>query len=139
MHSTISKPKRTELMEAPREHREQARKSEKTKDLDEFVAVTGCHRKHAIRLLTTARPTPSSVTVHGRRIYDEAVREALIVLWEAADRICGKRVKVVLPELVASLEQHGHLTFDPTVRQHVLAASAAINDRLLATVRGTSA
>ena len=29
----------------------------------------------------------------GRRIYDEAVREAVIVVWEAADRICGKRLK----------------------------------------------
>jgi hypothetical protein len=26
-----------------------------------------------------------------RRIYDEAVKEVLIVLWEAADRICGER------------------------------------------------
>ena len=29
----------------------------------------------------------------GRRIYSEAVRQALVVLWEAADRICGKRLK----------------------------------------------
>ena len=28
-----------------------------------------------------------------RRVYDDAVREALIVLWEASDRICGKRLK----------------------------------------------
>ena len=36
----------------------------------------------------------------GRRIYDEAVREALIVVWEASDRICGKRLKAVLPSLI---------------------------------------
>ena len=35
-----------------------------------------------------------------RRIYSEAVREALIVLWEAADRICGKRLKAILPGLI---------------------------------------
>jgi hypothetical protein len=34
------------------------------------------------------------------RIYDEAVREALVVLWEAADRICGKRLKAILPRNV---------------------------------------
>jgi len=27
------------------------------------------------------------------------VKEALIVLWEAADRICGKRLKTILPLL----------------------------------------
>jgi hypothetical protein len=36
----------------------------------------------------------------GRRVYDDAVREALIVLWEASDRICGKRLRPLLPILV---------------------------------------
>src|SRR5262249_23843794 len=73
-----------------------------------------------------------------RRTYDEAVRQALIVLWEAADRICGKRLKAVLPGLVAALERHGHLDLDPGVRQRVLAVSAATIDRLLAAVRGAT-
>src|SRR5207302_2246100 len=62
----------------------------------------------------------------------------LIVLWEAADRICGKRLKAVLPDLVASLERHGHLNLDPAVRQRLLAASAATIDRLLVSVRGAA-
>ena len=70
-----------------------------------------------------------------RRIYAEAVREALIVLWEAADRICGKRLKALLPRLLTALEAHGHLALDPLVRQQVLAVSAATIDRLLASVR----
>ena len=37
---------------------------------------------------STGRSVP-----RGRRIYDEAVRQALIVAWEASDRICGKRLK----------------------------------------------
>ena len=28
-----------------------------------------------------------------RRIYGEAIRDALIALWEASDRVCGKRLK----------------------------------------------
>jgi hypothetical protein len=71
----------------------------------------------------------------GRRIYDEAVRAALVVLWEAADRICGKRLKAILPSLVTALERHGHLALDPLVRQRLLSASAATIDRLLAPVR----
>ena len=73
-----------------------------------------------------------------RRTSDEAVRQALIVLWEAADRICGKRLKAVLPGLITSLEQHGHLALDPLVRQRLLAVSAATIDRRLASVRRTA-
>jgi hypothetical protein len=69
------------------------------------------------------------------RVYDEAVREALVVLWEASDRVCGKRLKPLLPVLVSALERHGHLQLDPTVRDLVLAASAATIDRVLASTR----
>src|SRR5437016_1237655 len=59
-------------------------------------------------------------------------------LWEAADRICGKRLKAVLPGLVAALERHDHLNLDAEVRQRVLAVSAATIDRLLAPVRNNT-
>ena len=62
--------------------------------LDEFTEVTGYHRKHAIRVLTNQRVSePRTRAV--RRVYQEAVKEALIVLWEASDRICGKRLKML--------------------------------------------
>src|SRR5713226_5286972 len=109
MHDTISKQTRTELLEALRQRYQRAPKAEKTKVLDEFVAVAGCHRKHAIRLLTTVGASAAEAPAVDRRTYGEAVRQALIVLWEAADRICGKRLKALLPRLVTALEQHGHL------------------------------
>jgi hypothetical protein len=74
-------------------------KTEKAKILDEMVAITGFHRKHAIRLLTGQGPATTASSpepVYGRKVYDKAVREALVVLWEAADRICGKRLKAIL-------------------------------------------
>ena len=75
--------------------------------------------------------------VKGRRIYDEAVRAAVILVWETADRICGKRLKAALPHLVESMERHGHLDLDPGVRQRLLAASAATLDRLLQPIQDT--
>jgi hypothetical protein len=138
MQNTISKPARRELLDALRERYREVPKMEKTKVLDEFVAVAGCHRKHAIRLLAGTGLAASATCAIDRRTYAEAVREALIVLWEAADRICGKRLKAVLPGLVASLERHGHLALDPVVRERLLAASAATIDRLLAPVRGNT-
>ena len=73
----------------------------------------------------------------GRRpgIYDEAVREALIVIWEASDRICGKRLRLLLPILVEAMERHGHLHLAPEVRARLVAMSAATIDRALVEIR----
>ena len=60
--------------------------------LDEFVAVSGFHRKHAMRLLRAGQSGQGAGPRPARRIYSEAVRDALIVIWEAADRVCGKRL-----------------------------------------------
>ena len=135
MHKSISKLAKTEVLEALRGRYHEVPKKEKIKILDEFVAVAGCHRKHAIRLLADIRPIVSKGAPVDRRTYDDAVREALVVLWEAADRICGKRLKAVLPSLVTALQRHGHLALDPTVRQRLLSISPATIDRLLASVR----
>ena len=75
--------------------------------------------------------------IQGRRIYDEAVREAVILAWEATERICGKPLKAALPHLVESMERHGHLDLDLEVRERLLAASAATLDRLAQPVRST--
>ena len=64
-------------------------------------------------------PKPGPQARSCRRLYDEAVRQALIVLWEASDRICGKRLKAALPLLIGAMEQHGHLALDPTVKQQL--------------------
>ena len=71
----------------------------------------------------------------GRRIYDDAVGDALVVLWEASDRICGKRLKALMPTLVEAMERHGHLKLGPDLRTGLLAMSAATVDRSLRKVR----
>ena len=80
----ISMTTRKELVEALRGRYQEADTRDKVKTLDEFAALTGYHRKHAIRLLreeTTSNEAPTR-----SRLYDEAVRQALTLLWEAADR-----------------------------------------------------
>jgi hypothetical protein len=136
MRSKISRQAREELTEAVRLRYREANKQEKRRILDEFVAVTSCHRKHAIRLLSNRERLVSDPPHAVRRVYDEAVREALIVVWEASDRICSKRLKVALPSLIAALEKHDHLKLDQLVRERLLAVSAATMDRLLASIRG---
>jgi hypothetical protein len=136
----ISPETRKELLNALVCRYRNSPKKDKTRILDEFVAISAYHRKHATRLLLgkqrDARNQMSAVGGPGKRwIYDEAVKEALIVTWEAADRICGKRLKSVLPEHVAAMERHGHLDLDPDVRGRPLSASAATIDRLLGPIR----
>ena len=107
--------------------------------LDEFTAVTGLHRKLAIRLLTQSnddkerQPSPA-----GRRVFDKVVREAVIVAWEAADRLCGRRLHAALPHLVESMERHGQLKLDSLIRERLLTASASTLDRQLRPIRSTA-
>lgn len=126
---------RDELIGAIVERYAQSRIAERGRILEQFVAVTGYHRKHAARLLRGGRSRGRSGPRPGRRIYDAAVREALIVLWEAGDRICGKRLKALLPVLVDAMERHGHLRLAPEVRDGLLVMSAATIDRSLSDVR----
>src|SRR4051812_29321823 len=107
MGTKISKQTRRELLVALRERYVNTSKIEKTKILNEFIDIAGCHRKHAIRLLTEVYPVMPDAPKLGRTIYSEAVRSPLVVLWEAADRICGKRLKEILPGLIPAMERHG--------------------------------
>ena len=102
---------------------------ERRQILAEFVRVTGYHRKHALRVLN--RSSASAKPRQRERLYDEAVHQAVAVLWDAADRICGKRLKVLIPVLIEAMERHGHLQLDPVVRSRLLEISAATIDRLL--------
>ena len=136
--STISQGTRQELVTAVADRYRQSTAAEKRLILDEFVALTGYHRKHAVRVLNGSAITPRAR--RGRRcVYDAAVTEGLIVLWEASDRMCGKRLKALLPTLVPALEHHGHLSLDSAVRERLLAVSAATIDRRLASARAVTA
>ena len=95
-----------ELLVTLRERYRSSSKKDKSHILDEFIAITGHHRKHGIRLLGQIDEDDGVPRqARGQRIYDEAVREAVIVIWEAADRICGKRLKAAIPRLVESMER----------------------------------
>lgn len=136
MERKLSKESRRELLAALRIRYRGASRAAKALMLDEVMELAGCHRKHAIRLLAGHTQSLATPAVMRPCLYDEAVRQALVVLWEAADRICGKRLKAILPSLVKAMEEHGHRALDATVRQRLLTVSAATSDRMLAPMRG---
>ena len=133
MSITMSLQSRRELLISIREKYKEASWKEKGKILDGFVAASGYDRKYAIRLLrSTANINKKKAKRQAkRRKYDEAVRQALITVWRAANQICSKRLIPFLPMLVSKLESFGHLSLPPEVRGKLLSISAATMDRLL--------
>ncbi len=103
---------RKELIEALRLRYLSSAFSDRIRTVDEFVALTCYHREHAIRVLRGEFSPATEVRLRNR-VYDEAVAQALMVLWQAADRVCGKRLKPLIPMLVDAMERHGRLDLDP--------------------------
>jgi hypothetical protein len=132
MDTELTHAARIQLARSLRRRYQAASSRAKKQILNEFIAVSGYHPKYAVHLLNAA---DSTAPVRSRRvrstIYDDAAKQALIVLWEASDRVCGKRLKPLLGILVPALERHGHLKLDEVIRTKVLAMSAATIDRLL--------
>jgi hypothetical protein len=138
MGTKMTHTARAELTNVVRRRYCAATGAEKRKILDEFIAATGYHEKSAIRALNAAPITKPRQTRSRPSLYDEAVRSSLIVLWEASDRVCGKRLRALLPILLPALERNGHLHLGEMMRQKILAMSASTIDRLLRVPRSAT-
>jgi len=102
--------------------------------LDELCAVTGWHRKHAVRALGrqgAAKPGQPGERRSRKRRYDATIEDAVRALWEASDRVCGKRLVVMISSLLPALERHGRLRLNDSDRRLVLGISSATIDRML--------
>jgi hypothetical protein len=110
----------------------------KSKLLDAFTAATGYNRKYAMGLLNHAQegqPLPQNPR---SRQYGSDVQHALFLVWNAANRICAKRLMPFLPTLLEALERHEHLQVTEECRKKLLSMSAATADRLLSSRRKLS-
>jgi hypothetical protein len=122
-----------EYVAAIRDRYRRSNKEEKGKILDEFEKVTGYHRKAAIRLL---RRVPKPAGKHrGRPSSYNRVLEPLKVIWEASDRLCSKRLKPFLPEMLRVLKHNGELQIDAVTEAQLNKLSPATIDRLLGPAR----
>jgi hypothetical protein len=117
-HGRISMTTRKALTKAVGVRYRGASRSEQQKILDEVAAFSGRHRKHAIGLSSCERVADPEAMARNR-IDDEAAAKAPIILWRAADRVCGKRLKVLVPLLTDAMQRRGHLDLDPIVKDKV--------------------
>lgn len=124
---------RKELLTIFQKRYQQANWLSKRKILDEIITTTGYRRNYAIRLLNRKEETVEQKNARQlcNRKYDDAIRQALLTIWYAANRICSKRLVPFIPDLVIALERFGHLSIPADVRSRLLKISSATVDRLL--------
>jgi len=134
MDAKMSQHSKRELVQRLQPRYLQADRQEKTRILDEFVAVTGMHRKAAIRRLRQQN-RPSQEHRGRQKTYTGSVVSALVKIWRVCGGICGKRLWSILANMVASLERHQELKLDEATKALLLAGSPATIDRLLRPVQ----
>lgn len=119
-----------------RERYLQATRAEKRQLLNEVVAVTGIHRKAAIRLLRRAPRPPAGRSRAGRpRVYGPEVAQAAAVLWQASGRIGAHRLHPFVGELLDRLTLYTELSLTPALDKQLRQASRPTLARLLAPAR----
>ncbi len=121
----------SEYAEALRPRYRKASKKEKNKMLDEFVEVTGFHRKAAIRLLNRVSQLRPGKRRGRQRKYGTEVTGALKAIWEAGDCLCSKRLQPFIPEMVKVLRQHKEEHIDASTEAQLCQMSPSTIDRLL--------
>ncbi len=129
---------RREVLSAVAERYRSAGRVEKGRILDALCRTTGWHRKHAVRALRRRGVEETAKTRDLRerkRRYGVTIKDALTALWEASDRVCGKRLVAMIPTLLPALEQHGRLELSEGEQAQLLAVSAATIDRTLGDVK----
>jgi len=102
----------------------------KSEILDEFVRVTGYHRKTGIRLLA-GRARKCSGRRGRRQQYGVEVREALKELWEVLLRPCSRRLQPHMGDIVEVMTRRGRMAMSTEVTRQLLQMSPSTIDRLL--------
>ncbi len=124
-----------EYIEAIKPRYQAASKEDKTKMLDEFMKLTDFHRKTAIRLLNRVSRPDAGKRRRRKSKYGLEAMAALKKVWEASDRLCSKRLKPFMPEMIRALRRHDEAHFSASLEAQLCAMSPSTIDRLLAPYR----
>ncbi len=109
-----------------------AKKKERSRILDEFVATTSYHRKYAVALLRGKRQHRDRTKPIRRlraRYYTPEDRQAVLWLAELFDFIGSKRLRVAMDTELPNLRRQRHLHVGANCYQHLLEISSATMDR----------
>jgi hypothetical protein len=128
MMSKISK--REYLIEVKKKYWK-ADKKKKTQLLDDFCCFTKYNRKYALELLN--KPLPRKWKRYRKRVkyYNQPVVNALKVIWEASNNICGERLHTYIPDMMSKLIDCNELHISDEVKGKLLEISLATVKRII--------
>jgi hypothetical protein len=109
-----------------------ASKKQRMAMLDEFVATTGYHRKHASALLAGQRQwRDPAYVIHRVRaaFYTDEDRQTVLWLVELFDDIGSKRLRIAMDNELPNLRRNKHLKVSRTCYQHLQQVSPSTMDR----------
>jgi len=113
---------------------DKADRKEKSRLLDEMVAVTELHRKSVIRLLSGTLDRKVRCRERGK-IYGGDVDMVLRVIDESSDYICAERQQPRLVRMAEHLERHGEIMVPASVYEKLGRISVSTLSRRLSDLR----
>ncbi len=123
--------KREYLIELKKKYFKVSRKK-KSQLLDDFCEFTGYHRKAALRLVNGKLPSRWKRYKQRQKYYDQKVIDALLVLWRAANEICGERFQPFIGELLKKMIACGEIRVADEVKKKILKISMGQVKKILA-------
>ncbi len=111
-----------------------SRKKKKIQLLDDFCVFTGYHRKSALRLINNHLACKWKHYRPRKRYYDQAVVDAMLVLWRACDEVCAERFQPYIPYILEKMIECGELTIavaTPEVKEKLLKISLGTVKKIL--------
>lgn len=107
------------------------RKKAKTQLLNDFCDFTSYNRKYALHLLNNPVPAKWKRYKFRKRVYDQLVIDALLILWRAANEICGERFHPFIPILLPKMIRFREIEVTEEVKEKLLKISLGTVKRII--------
>ena len=123
-----------QIIERQKNPYRRASKKEKSRILQTLVTTTGLTRDHVSRILRDQYQYKKGPVKPGRGrkpIYGMVHKELLKEAWYLLQFPSSRRLEAALPDVIESLERHGHWKLEANLRQQMLQMSHGTMDRLL--------
>ena len=144
----LSMKERNSVTKEVAERYKNASKNEKIKILNEYIAITGFHRKYAINKINSYikkrnysfnNKKMTSIKViepkKKKRVYtkeyDEPFQTSLIRIWSYFDYLCGQRLVPFIRENIEALTNEKSFKINETIKEKLLNVSSATINRLI--------
>lgn len=120
----MSMVSRKEYLQTMRKRYQQCRsRAEKSKIIDELVAVLRYHRKYAITVLNRIGGNNTKRQKRPRALKYVEAMPAVQLVWEALDYACAERLHPVLLQTAEVLAHHGEVVLTPLIREQLACIS----------------